>query len=257
MLDRCCTAKTIGRPKSNFWQKPPTHNGETRPLVCYNIRMGNTVGSLSANFCNFPKTAEDYYILGLWCADGYHWSSSIGLSNIDTGLVERFRKFFQRFFAPERIKLHIHSTGKRKHLGYQLYVNSRPLRKIFMDFRAKEDRNILENQNICAYLAGRFDGDGCIDSSLSRDCRISYGNQQDAILDYNLLKKLGFQMARVYQYRTSSTYVIYISRFETQMFVDFLQQHSLKLQKLALRAPRDFGHTIIKRDQDTKIIHLV
>ena len=220
------------------------------------MKMGNTVGSLSANFCDFPKTTEDYYILGLWCADGYHWSSSIGLSNIDTALVERFKQFLLKLFDPERIKLHIHRTGKRKHLGYQLYVNSRPLRKIFMDFRAKEERSILGNQNICAYFAGRFDGDGCIDASLTRDCRISYGNQKDAILDYNLLKKLGFEMIRVYRYKTSNTYVIYISRFETGMFVDFLSQHSSKLQKLALRSRRDFGH-VVEHDQDTKLINSV
>lgn len=126
-----------------------------------------------------------------------------------------------------------------------------------MDFRAQEKRDIPEYQNICAYFAGRFDGDGCINGNLTRDCRISYGNEKDATLDYYLLKRLGFEMARVYRYRTSHTYVIYISRFETQMFVDFLYQHSSKLQKLALRAPRDFGHTIIKRDQDTKITNLV
>ncbi|TSC85749.1 MAG: hypothetical protein G01um10147_1093 [Microgenomates group bacterium Gr01-1014_7] len=39
--------------------------------------MGNTVGSK-----DIFKTAEDFYILGLWLADGYWRSGSIGLTSV-------------------------------------------------------------------------------------------------------------------------------------------------------------------------------
>ena len=246
MLDRCCTAEIIGQRESNFSHKTPTHNGETRPSACYNVEMGNTVGSPSASFYNFPFTTEDYYILGLWCADGYHWSSSIGLSNIDIGLIEKFKQFLKELFPPERIKLHIYTTGKRTHPGYKLYVNSRPLLRIFKKFKEDQQRSIAENKNISAYFAGRFDGDGCISKDLLRDCRISYGTQEDALLDYQLLKKLGFTMTKLYRYRTSNTYVIYISTFESEKFVSLLHSHSLKLQKLALGPRRDSSRDLLE-----------
>ena len=50
--------------------------------------MGNTVGSKDA-----LNSAEDFYILGLWLADGYWRSSSIGLTSVDTRLIERFKRF--------------------------------------------------------------------------------------------------------------------------------------------------------------------
>ena len=97
--------------------------------------MDNTVGSPSTSFCNFPKSTEDYYILGLWCADGYHWTSSIGLSSIDLALIQKFRNFLSRLFPEERIKLGQYTTGKRKYVGYKLYVNCRALLRIFKAFK--------------------------------------------------------------------------------------------------------------------------
>jgi hypothetical protein len=52
--------------------KKSAHNGETLILLWYYERMGNTVGSMNTDFWDF-KTKDDAYILGLWCADGYHW----------------------------------------------------------------------------------------------------------------------------------------------------------------------------------------
>ena len=49
--------------------------------------MGNTVGSVNTNFCNFFSDEEGFYILGLWCADSYWWGSSIGLSNTNIDLI--------------------------------------------------------------------------------------------------------------------------------------------------------------------------
>ena len=205
------------------------------------------MGSSSTSFCNFPKSEEDYYILGLWCADGYHWTSSIGLSSIDLALIHKFRKFLLKIFSKERIKLDQYKTGKRKYVGYKLYVNCRPLLRIFKEFKDNSDRKLNNVEAIRAYIAGRFDGDGCISRDLKKDCRISYGNLKDANLDCNLLPKIGITNYKLYRYRTSNTFVIYISRFDTKKFIDAINQHSVKLQKLVLVFRRDSDYTEIVR----------
>ena len=207
------------------------------------------MGSLSTSFCNFPNSTEDYYILGLWCADGYHWTSSIGLSNIDRALIERFRKFLLKLFPNDKIKLYQYTTGKRKYIGYKLYVNCRPLLRIFKRFKDNSERKLNDAEAIKAYIAGRFDGDGCISKDLIRDCRISYGNELDTRLDSNLLKEIGI-IPKIYRYRTSNTFVIYISRFDANKFTDAISKYSTKLQKLVLRSRRDSDYTEIVRMAD-------
>ena len=204
------------------------------------------MGSPSASFCNFPKSTEDYYILGLWCADGYHWTSSIGLSNIDLALIQKFREFLLKLFPEDRIKLHQYTTGKRRYVGYKLYVNCRPLLRIFKEFKDDSERKLSNADAIKAYMAGRFDGDGCISKDLRRDCRISYGNHTDAKLDSDLLKEIGI-VPKLYWYRTSNTFVIYISRFDAKKFIDAISKYSIKLQKLVLGSRRDSDYTEIVR----------
>lgn len=204
------------------------------------------MGSPSAGFCNFPNSIEDYYILGLWCADGYHWTSSIGLSSIDRALIKKFRIFLSRLFPENKIKLYQYTTGKRKYIGYKLYVNCRPLLRIFKGFKDNSERKLNNREAISAYMAGRFDGDGCISKDLKKDCRISYGNEIDAKLDADLLKEAGI-IPKIYRYRTSNTFVIYISRFETKKFTDAINKYSIKLQKLALGTRRDSDYTEIVR----------
>ena len=196
--------------------------------------MDNTVGSLSTSFCNFPNTLEDYYILGLWCADGYHRTSSVGLTNVDRDLIATFRNFFEKLFLKERIKLDIYKEGKRKQWGYKLYVNSRPLLRIFKSFKENNSRDLNNSESIGAYFAGRFDGDGCISKNLKEDCRISYGNFMDAKLDYDMLLKTGLINSKLYWYRTSHTHVIYISTKDVEKFRDLIGTYSKKLQKLVL-----------------------
>lgn len=48
------------------------------------------------------------YAFGLWCADNYWWSSSIGLTNVDAELVLRFAKLLMRFVLSERLKLRVY-----------------------------------------------------------------------------------------------------------------------------------------------------
>ncbi|MGD0976682.1 MAG: LAGLIDADG family homing endonuclease [Minisyncoccia bacterium] len=207
--------------------------------------MDNTVGNPSTNFCNFPQSQEDFYILGLWCADGYHRTSSIGLTNIDRDLITRFRKFLLKIFPKERLKLDMYTDGKRKHTGYKLYVNCRPLLRIFKTFRDATERKLTDTENIKAYFAGRFDGDGCISRDLKKDCRISYGNILDAKLDYELLLQIGMKNSKLYRYRTSNTYVNYISRMDTKVFVEAIIKYSNKLQKLVLGSRRDLAYTAL------------
>ena len=209
--------------------------------------MDNTVGNSSTNFCNFPKSQEDYYILGLWCADGYHWTSSIGLSNIDLALIQKFRNFLLKLFPKDRIKLDQYNTGKRKYVGYKLYVNCRPLLRKFKEFKDDQQRKLEDTEAIKAYIAGRFDGDGCISKNLKKDCRISYGNYQDAKLDHNLLPSIGIMNARLYRYRTSNTFVIYVQIKDVNRFLGNIYKYSTKLQKLVLGTRRDSDYTRIVR----------
>jgi len=195
--------------------------------------MGNTVGSTSANLCNFFSNTEDAYILGLWCADSYWWSSSIGLSNTDKKLIEKFQSFLLgKGFPKDRIRYN------RDHL----FVNSRPLLREFTAGRTTL-RRLRKEEIVCAYFGGRFDGDGCINKDMRKDCRIVYTGKDvgraEAEFDQRLLTKLGITETTIYYYRTSLTFVLYISRLVAREFVDKVRPYSLKLQKLALVPRRD------------------
>jgi len=190
--------------------------------------MGNTVGSTSTNFCNFFSDEKDAYILGLWCADSYWWSSSIGLSNTDSDLIMVFRKFLKRFFLGNRIKFN------RNHL----FVNSRPLLREFISAKNRLD-DLKDTKIIRAYLAGRFDGDGSIDKNLRNDCRIVYGRKSEAEKDKEFLKKIDISNVKVYYYKTARTFCLYISRYEVKKFLESISPYSVKLQKLVLVPRRD------------------
>lgn len=189
---------------------------------------GNTVGSTDANFCNFFFSEEDAYILGLWCADNYWWSSSIGLSNTDALLIEKFRKFFKKHFPAERIK------ENRNHI----FVNSRPLLREFISARKKLN-GFKNKQSIAAYFAGRFDGDGSIDKDLRKDCRIVYSNEQEAELDRRILRRIKIDNAKIYCYKKAKTFCLYISRYQAEEFLKNILPYSVKLQKLASVPRRD------------------
>ena len=190
--------------------------------------MDNTVGSTNTNFCNFFSQEEDAYILGLWCADSYWWSSSIGLSNAESDLIERFRKFLRKHFPENRIKFN------RNHL----FVNSRPLLREFIF--AKSNLNRFKDIKIIqAYLAGRFDGDGSIDKNLRNDCRIVYGKKEEAEMDKKFVKKIGVDNTKIYYYRSANTFCLYVSRYQAEQFLENILPYSLKLQKLVFVPRRD------------------
>lgn len=207
----------------------------------------NTVGSLSA-LTTLITNNESAYILGLWCADGYFWSSSIGITSVDQKLIDRFSAYFATLLPKERQKIRVYyPVGQKprnsgpstytmrlaKQVAYQLYVNSRPLLRLFQ--QAEKEVLALEPKYIMAYFAGRFDGDGCINPNLRNDLRISYSNQAEAETDQSLLHRLGVYKTRVYRYRTSMTYVLYVSRYNAYQFIQAIAPFSVKAQSLLPR----------------------
>lgn len=219
---------------------------------------GNTVGSTNTNFCKAFSNAKDAYVLGLWCADGYHRTSSIGITNINQELIERFKDFFLRYFSLERLRLKIYEpiahsehteskiqtkrfkSAKAKHSAYQLYVNSRPLLREFRWLREHID-NLKQPAMMWAYMAGRFDGDGSIDKQLDLDCRIVYSNRKEAQTDYELLQRAGLKQTKIYCYKKARTFCLYISRFETRQFLEKIYPYSVRMQKLVFVPRRDFN----------------
>lgn len=207
----------------------------------------NAVGSFNESD-PLVKDHESAYILGLWCADGYYWSSSIGITNVDKRLVDRFSLYLKRFFPEERLKLRVYRplgemplTKKTKSYpmrlakqdAYQLYVNSRPLLRAFQN--AEKRVSNLESEFILAYFAGRFDGDGSIDQNLRNDLRISYSNRQEAEVDQQLLCRLRCYRSRIYHYRSARTYVLYVSRYDANQFLHDMVTYSVKAQSLLPR----------------------
>ncbi|MBI4155735.1 MAG: LAGLIDADG family homing endonuclease [Candidatus Zambryskibacteria bacterium] len=233
-------------------------------------KTGVVVGRTDTNFCDLYATAEKVYILGLWCADGYHRTSSIGLSNTDVYLISAFHQFFLKLFNKNRLRLRVYtnpifydkSFGENlaKHLGIEklsqlylkksvlptihLYVNSRPLLRTFV--RARKNINMLPRENIKAYFAGRFDGDGSIAKDLRSDCRIVYTNKTEASMDQKLLRKIGIVQTNIYEYTQAHTYCLYVFRNQSKQFVNLIQEYS-RTQKLVSVPSRDFSDIASER----------
>ena len=146
-------------------------------------------------------------------------------------MIERFRSFLiGKGFPKDRIRYN------RDHL----FVNSRPLLREFVAAKKMLEK-IKKIGIISAYLAGRFDGDGCVNKDLRKDCRIVYGTKAEAEFDQKLVKKLGVIQTKIYYYRTSSTFCLYVSRYAAKEFLKRILSYSVKLQKLALVPRRDLG----------------
>lgn len=201
--------------------------------------MVNTVGSLS-NFLTYPLEA---YILGLWGADRYFRTSSIGLSNTNVRLLERTLLFLLIRFPRDRIRLRVYGDfvpntlrgyntsfckgSKNVKSAYHLYVNSRPLVREYFD--ALSNRNLLHSSVVYAYFAGRFDGDGCISHNGNPLCRIVYKNLFELKKDMSLLTEI---KTSVYKYEKANTYCLYFSERTLSVFLDRISPYSIsgKLQ---------------------------
>ncbi len=208
-------------------------------MSCYDHDMGNTVGSASVDLWNLT-TKEDAYIAGLWCADGYHRTSSIGISTVTMDFVEEFKTFFLKMFPKDRIKIRVYEPDhyKRRQRAYHCYVNSRPLLRKFREIKINPQQYISP-QYMSAYFAGRFDGDGSVARDFYSDCRIVYGMEKEAHDDWALLHKNGFIKSKVYRYAAARTYCLYVSRLETESFLSWIYPHSLRLYKSTFAPRRD------------------
>jgi len=229
-------------------EKSSAHNGEAPTCGCYTYIMGNTVGSSNLRFWNQFVEVEDFYCLGLWCADGYHRTSSIGITNINRDLVEKFRQFLIRKVGESRLKIRVYyplgqllnaeafsdlardvrayHMRKCSQPAMQLYVNSRPLLRAFREARTRVGE-IRSSEHVQAYFAGRFDGDGSVSNNMRSDCRIVYSNREEALEDSKLLQKIGMIRSKVFHYKKAGTYCLYISRFEAENFIHAIGAQSV------------------------------
>ena len=184
--------------------------------------MGNTVGSKF-----FFKTAEDFYILGLWLADGYWRSSSIGLTSVNTILIRRFSDFLLRVAPSHPLKERIYPVKvgeKRKQTATQVYLNNRPLTRLFM--ATKTGVLNIPSRFILAYLAGRIDGDGHIDTKHRSGIRIAYSSMTDALRDQELF---GRTNVNLYQYKAARTFVLYLKKDYRDQIMKAIKKYSVKL----------------------------
>lgn len=211
------------------------------------------MGSIGS--CKLFRTTKSAYILGLWLADGYFWSSSVGLSSVDIRLLERFAEFLMMLFPKNRLKLRIYQPvnlhidvsrylklaenvveyphSKARQPNCHLYVNSRPLLREFR--RAENKLLMMPNDLVPPYFAGRFDGDGSVDQDLRKDCRIVYSDFEEAEQDRWLIKKALLVPSTIYYYKTAKTYCLYISRIDTPQFLENIKPYSTVLNdKLSL-----------------------
>lgn len=213
--------------------------------------MDNSVGSIDINKLLLDKRCA--YILGLWCADGYHRTSSIGLSNINEELLETFSSFLLKIFPKERLRIRAYyppeienpkvpkkvseitrsivyyPLSKAKHISCHLYVNSRPLLRIFKT--AREKIRDIDIKAIPSYIAGRFDGDGSVNKTKDKDFRIIYGNYKEAKDDRELLRKIGIRKISIYHYKEANTYCLYVWRAEIKKMINLIIPFSDYLKK--------------------------
>jgi hypothetical protein len=216
---------------------------------------GNIVGSSNTYFWDL-YSPEDSYILGLWSADCYYWSSSIGITSVDEKLVKKFVKFLGNILPIERQRLRIYhpidmelNTEDWKYLcekvvkyplrkcaqpNLQLYVNSRPLTRLMHRSR-KNVSQLKDPTAIIAYFAGRFDGDGSISKDLRSDCRIVYGTKAETEVDQRLLKIIGIDKSSIYHYKQAREYCLYISKLQSEKFVSQIRLYSETIPKIRVR----------------------
>jgi hypothetical protein len=195
-------------------------------------------------FDGFVRDAEHAYALGLWCADGYWWSSSIGISSVEPELVVRFGNYLMTELPQDRLRLRIYEVGepdgrvlaltdkisrrpafKMKRTAYHLYVNSRPLVRTF--FSKRERLEEVPDGFLGPYFAGRFDGDGCWGDTP----RIAYTSREEAVTDAKLLVRAGICRTSVLFYEKANEYCIYVQRPEWERFDRLIAPYSWKVNR--------------------------
>ena len=213
-------------------------------------KTGVIVGSTGTDFCEMFGKPDLVYFFGLWCADGYHRTSSIGLSNVNQSLIIAFSNFLRNFFPKDRLRLRVYvperdqkydhshiqkdcdisrlsicSIKKASLPNIHVYVNSRPFLRFFQESR----KNVLEkitSDILWPYFAGRFDGDGSIAKDGRSDCRIVYSHKEEAEKDKTLLQLADIKNSKVYYYKQARTYCLYIYRKDAEKFIDNIREYS-------------------------------
>ena len=191
------------------------------------------MGSLSSLLSN----PDDSYILGLWGADKYHRSSSVGLSNTNVALILKYSDFLLSRFSVDRLRLRVYGNrvpeklkdfktnfckgSKNVQTAYHIYVNSRPLLREFIE--SLENRANLNLNSIYPYFAGRFDGDGSIGKGRRRFCRIAYSSVHDLSKDRILLSDI---KTSVYEYKQAGTFCLYFSEATLDLFLERIRKYS-------------------------------
>lgn len=181
------------------------------------------------------KQEEDYYILGLWLADGYWRSSSVGISSTSKIILSKFEKFLKKVSPNHEIKVHTYLPGvgqKRKLVAKHLYVNNRPLTRYFMELKHKEKFDI-PIKYLPAYFAGRIDGDGHVDKKHRTGVRITYGTKFDALRDLCLLQKVEDYSVSLYEYKAAGTWVLYFRKDFLKKISPKIAQYSFKFKNFA------------------------
>lgn len=192
------------------------------------------------------RNAEEAYALGLWCADAYWWSSSIGLSNVEPELILWFGGYLKRVLSPERLRLRVYEVSgdapdprvlglterisirpsfKMKRTAYHIYVNSRPLLRGFRE--ARERLAEVEDRFVGPYLAGRFDGDGVAGETP----RIAYTTREEAELDANIFRRVGIDSTVLF-YEKANEFCIYFRREHLARVKSLIEEHSWKASRL-------------------------
>lgn len=189
------------------------------------------------------KNADDAYALGLWCADSYWWSSSIGLSNVEPELILRFGAYLSSLLPLERLRMRIYKVPDRpvddrvlelttnvsvrpahkmRQTAYHVYVNSRPLLRLFV--RARSQLGSLPTSLVGPYIAGRFDGDG----NFGNRIRIAYSRAEEAELDATLLSAAEISPTSVLYYSKANEYCVYIHEGQIDRFKKLIGPFSWK-----------------------------
>jgi intein/homing endonuclease len=200
---------------------------------------------------------EASYALGLWCADGYRWSSSIGLSNTNVDLILRFAGYLAGVVGAGRLKLRAYEVEgcpvderlleltagnvsrcrpfKMKRTAYHLYVNSRPLLRLFEERRRCVAD--LPRERVGPYLAGRFDGDGTLGTPRVPGIRIVYSTRSEAEVDAQLAARVGVEEVSIYRYRRASEWCLYFRSAQSEIVKSLIAGFSSLLDADSLHSP--------------------
>ena len=83
----------------------------------------------------------------------------------------------------------------------------------------------IPSQHLTAYLAGRIDGDGHVDTKHRSGIRIAYSSFNDASRDQ---KMFGVANMSLYHYKAAKTFVLYLKKHYRDKILDQIKTNSIK-----------------------------